>query len=117
MEWEKILPVVISIIVIIFVAIVSDSSKTIAAVTATMPLTAPLSLWIVYAAEQGDKTATSDYALGMFIGIIPTVLFIIVAWMLARNGLKLLPIIGGGYVAWALSLGLILLGQRWLGNG
>lgn len=117
MEWEKILPVVISIIVIIFVAIISESSKTIAAVTATMPLTAPLSLWIVYAAEEGDKTATSDYALGMFVGIIPSMIFIIVAWMLARHGLKLLSIIGGGYVAWALSLGIILLGRNILGNG
>lgn len=115
LEWEKIVPVVISILVIIFVAIISESSKTVAAITATMPLTAPLSLWVVYAAEKGDKLATSEYALGMFVGIIPTMIFVLVAWWMARAGYKLVPIIGAGYAAWGVALGAILIARRMLG--
>ena len=61
MKTQDILPVVISVIVIIVVAILEKQSKVIAAITATMPLTAALALWIVYASADGDKAATSQF--------------------------------------------------------
>ena len=42
MRWQDILPVLLSIIVIIAVAVLEKQSKFIAAITATMPLTAAL---------------------------------------------------------------------------
>jgi hypothetical protein len=80
-----------------------------------MPLTAPLSLWVVYAAEKGDVNEVTDYTFGLLIGVIPTVIFIIAAWLTARAGYKLAPIIGVGYVAWIVSLGMILGLRRFLG--
>ena len=115
MDWARILPVVISILVIIIVAVISETSKTVAAVTATMPLMVPLSLWVVYAAENGDAAAMSEYTLGLLIGIIPTLIFIIVAWFLARAEWKLAPVIAVSYVAWGLALGSILGLRRLLG--
>lgn len=115
MDWAKIIPVIVSILVIIFVAIISDYSKTIAAITATMPLTAPLSFWIVYAAEDGNIEKTTEFAFGIVLGIIPTLIFAIAAWQAARNGQKLVPVLIIGYLAWGISL-LSLLGlRRWLG--
>jgi hypothetical protein len=61
MELEKIAPVVISVLVIILIAIISEYSKTFAAITATMPLSVPLSLWIVYAAEHGDQGKMTEF--------------------------------------------------------
>jgi hypothetical protein len=49
MKWQDVLPILASIVVIILVAIFERQSKLVAAITATMPLTAPLALWVVYA--------------------------------------------------------------------
>lgn len=108
MELEKIAPVVISIIVIVLIAIISEYSKTFAAITATMPLSVPLGLWIVYAAESGDKEKTAEFSSGLLVGIIPTVIFIVATWYGARSGWTIVPIIAFGYAAWGVSLGMML---------
>jgi len=51
MKWQEILPV------IILVAVLQRQSKLVAAVTATMPVTIPLALRIVYSSSQGEKLA------------------------------------------------------------
>ena len=53
MKLQDILPVLVSIAVIVLVAVVEKQSKLIAAITATMPMTAPLALWIVYSSADG----------------------------------------------------------------
>lgn len=114
MDWAKIIPIVASIGVIIFVAFVSEYSKTIAAVTATMPLTIPLSFWVVYAAEDGNIEATTEFAVGLIFGVIPTLIFALALWQAVRSGQKFIPILVIGYLAWGVSL-LALLGlRRWL---
>jgi hypothetical protein len=50
---QRILPVLVSILIIISVAVLRQYSKTFAAIAATMPINIPLGLWIVYAGEQG----------------------------------------------------------------
>ena len=45
---RQILPVIVSILIIIAVAILRNYSKTLAAIFATMPINIPLSLWIIY---------------------------------------------------------------------
>jgi hypothetical protein len=43
--------------------------------------------------------------------ILPTLLFLVLAWWLARTGQSLLVVIGGGYVAWGTGL-LLVAGLR-----
>jgi hypothetical protein len=112
MELEKIAPVLISIIVIILIAVISEYSKTFAAITATMPLSVPLGLWIVYAAESGDKGKMVEFSSGLLYGIIPTVIFIIATWYAARTGWSIVPIIAFGYSAWGVSLGIMLTARQ-----
>jgi len=57
MKLNELLPVAISMVVIILVALIQRQSKSVAAVTATMPVTIPLTLWIVYSASKGDRQA------------------------------------------------------------
>jgi hypothetical protein len=52
MTTSRILPVILSITVIILVAVIQERSKFLAAIVATMPVSAPLALWIVYAANK-----------------------------------------------------------------
>lgn len=114
-KWQDVVPVVISVLVIILVAVLQKQSKLIAAVTATMPLNIPLALWIVYSSTRGEKVAVEEFTRNMAIGIIPTVAFTVVAWLAARAGWKLLPIFGASYAAWGVTLLLMITLRRWLG--
>jgi hypothetical protein len=111
--WERILPVVISIVIIITVAILRDQSKTLAAIMATMPINITLALWIVTGAE-ADQNARALFSQGLLIGIFPTVLFLLVTWFVIRSGWPLLPTLIAGYAAWGLLMGVILFVRRGL---
>ena len=102
--WPKVIPVLISISVIIFIAIVSESSRLVAAIAATMPLTAPLSLWVVYSNAGGQQSALVDYTTGLLVGIVPTLGFLLASWLAARIGLTLWATLSVGYGAWAIIL-------------
>ena len=65
MKTQDWLPVVISILVIILIAILEKQSRLIAAITATMPLAAPLGIWIVHSSSQGDRIAVSEFTQGL----------------------------------------------------
>jgi hypothetical protein len=111
-EWRNIAPVLVSIGVILLVAVLRNHSRTLAAITATMPINIPLALWIVYSGAPADRAAMTTFVEGLVVGIIPTFAFLLVAWLAVRQGWPLPAIIGGGYVAWGLCLGVVLLIQQ-----
>jgi len=115
MKWQAVVPVVISILVIIAVAVVQRYSKMVAAITATMPLNIPLSLWVVAAANGGDRPGTARFSDGLLLGIGPTVVFVVAAWLAARAGWRVAAVIGTGYAAWGLALIALFGARRWLG--
>jgi hypothetical protein len=115
MKTQDVLPVVMSILVIITIAVVEKQSKTLAAITAVMPVTAPLALWIVYSSSGGEQTAMNEFTSGLIMGLIPTFGFVIAAWLAARAGLKIGPIILTGYSAWAVITGIIFMLRKLLG--
>jgi hypothetical protein len=110
-KWQEVIPVLISIGIIISVAILQRQSKVIAAITATMPINIPLALWIVYTSVGGDRKSMADFSLGMLLGGIPTLAFLIVTWLTVRSGLKLEAVLLLGYSAWSVML-LALIGLR-----
>ena len=101
MKLQDIIPVALSIAVIILVSILEKQSKLFAALTATMPLAAPLALWIVYSSNAGDKNIMSQFSLSLLLGLLPTLAFLITVWLAARAGMKLVPMIVTGYGVWA----------------
>lgn len=115
MKTQDVLPVVLSIVVIILVAVLEKQSKLFAAITATMPLAAPLALWIVYSSSGGEKEAVSNFTLSMFLGFLPTLAFIVAVWLAARAGMKLVPMILSGYGVWAVGAGILYLLRNFLG--
>lgn len=100
MKSQDVIPVLISIVVIVLVAVLEKQSKLFAALVATMPLGAPLALWIVYSSNAGDKTAVSQFSSSLLLGLIPTTGFLIAVWLAARSGMKLMPILFTGYGVW-----------------
>ena len=115
MKTQDVLPVVFSVIVIILVAVLEKQSRLIAAITATMPLGIPLGIWIVHSSSQGDKAAVSEFTQGIMLGIVPTLGFIITAWLVARTGASLGKILLSGYGVWGAMAILLVLARRWFG--
>jgi hypothetical protein len=115
MKSQNVLPVLVSITVIILVAILQRHSKLAAAVTATMPLSAPLALWIVYAAAGGDRAAVAQFSRGLLIGLVPTIGFMVTIWLAARAGLKLVPMLLIGYAVWGIILTIVVVFRKVVG--
>jgi hypothetical protein len=115
MKWNEVLPVFLSIVVIILVAVLEKQSKLLAAITATMPLTIPLALWIVYSSSQGERGAMVQFTQSLALGLVPTLAFTIALWLGAKAGLKLVPIILSGYAVWAAVLLVLIFLRHWLG--
>lgn len=102
---HNVLPVLISILLIITIAVLQAYSKTAAAITATMPLTIPLALWIVYADNKNDRTEIVRFSESLFVGVGATMVFTVAIWVASRAGLGLVATLAVGYVAWAGVLG------------
>ncbi|MBC7810071.1 MAG: hypothetical protein H7175_02935 [Burkholderiales bacterium] len=113
---QRFLPVVISIAIIIVVAILRDYSKTLAAITATLPVNLPLALWIVATGPNATPEDTVKFSQTLLLGIFSTVLYVVAVWLAMRAGWTLFAAIGAGYVAWAVALGAILFLQRAIGG-
>jgi hypothetical protein len=115
-NWRRIAPVLASIAIIIGIAVLRARSKVLAAVTATMPVSIALGLWIVYVAEDGDQTAVVAFARSMLLGLIATATWPFAVWLAARAGWGLPRLLLVGYVAWGIATGVILLLQSLLGG-
>jgi hypothetical protein len=103
-DWQRVLPVIISICIIIAVAILRQYSKSFAAIAATMPINIPLALWIAYNGDHGDRESMVQFAQSLMLGLPPTFVFIVAAWLAARAGLGLVPMLVIGYAAWLVAL-------------
>jgi hypothetical protein len=67
---ERALTVVLSVLIVILMAVVQERSRHLAAIIATMPLTAPLAMWIVFSASRGDQRQTADFVGSMVVGAV-----------------------------------------------
>jgi hypothetical protein len=106
----------ISFVVLTAVAVLQRSSRLVAAMMATMPLTIPLALWIVAAGDKDNPRAMAEFSRGLLWSIWPTVLFVVVVWAASRAGWRLGPTIGAGYLAWGIGVAAILGIRRVVGG-
>lgn len=111
---EKVLPVIISCLAIIAIAVFNEFSKTFAAIATTMPTKIPLAIWIIYAAEAGNSLRVADFSAGLLVSISATVMFIIATWFAARADWSLIQILAAGYGAWLSGLFIIFLLRQWI---
>jgi hypothetical protein len=102
MTLSRVLPVVLSILVIIAIAVIQERSKALAAILATMPLTAPLALWVVYSANKDNPAAVSGFTAAMVPGIFATLIFVAACWVALRFKLSFGWVMLAGWGAWGL---------------
>ncbi len=106
-DWSKIIPVLVSIGILIAVAILRQYSRTLAAVAAAMPINIPLAMWVIAAGDDSTHTQLSEFNEAMVINIVPTLIFIIIAWLMTRSGQSLLPTLVVSYGVWAVSMAMV----------
>jgi hypothetical protein len=98
---DRVIPVAVSVLVIVVVAIVQERSRYLAATLAAMPLTAPLAMWIVFSASDGDQRQTADFVASMVMGFAASLVFIVACWLGLRQG-------------WGFAMTLIVASAVWL---
>jgi hypothetical protein len=100
MNYQKIFPVLVSISVLITFAIVQERSRALGAIIASMPVSAPLAMWIVYTSTGGDHDETAFFARSMIYGIVATLVFVAACWLCLRQRWSLPASLAVGYAAW-----------------
>jgi len=109
MKKKDLLPVLLSVLVIILVALLENQSKLFAAVTATMPTKVPLALWVVYAANQGKREPIVSFSRSLMVTIFPTIGFMLTAWLASAAGWSFLITLLAGFAVWGAGVGLTFL--------
>jgi hypothetical protein len=101
---SRLLPVVVSILIIIGVAILRNQSRLLAAILATMPINMPLALWVISTGNDfGDKDL-APVTRQMLFGIVPSLVFVAIVYFAARAGWSLVPMLAAGYLGWGVML-------------
>ena len=77
---ERAVTVLLSVLIVVLVAVVQERSRHLAAILATMPLTAPLAMWIVFSASRGDQGQTADFVGSMVLGSVASLVFVLACW-------------------------------------
>jgi uncharacterized membrane protein (GlpM family) len=110
---ERAVTVLLSVLVVVLVAVVQEHSRHLAAIVATMPLTAPLAMWIVFSASRGDPEQTADFVGSMVIGSIASLVFVLACWFALRRGWSLPITLAFAAAVWLA----IVVVPRWVRDG
>jgi hypothetical protein len=109
-----VVPVVLSVLIIVLVAVVQERSRHLAAIIATVPLTAPLAMWIVFSATRGDHRQTADFAASMFVGLAASFVFVLACWVGFRQQWSFPVVLVFGSTIWLATVLIPSLVGRWL---
>ena len=113
MTLQKALPIITSIVIILIVAVLRERSRTMAAILGTMPINMPLVMWIVWNSPTTDQPLMVGFVRSVVIGMIPTLLWLAIVFLVLRSGWHLGVALLSGYVAWGVLL-LVAIQIGWL---
>ncbi|HKZ82929.1 MAG TPA: hypothetical protein VJ793_04655 [Anaerolineae bacterium] len=106
MNWQRALPTVASIVIILLVTFLRERSRTAAGIIAVMPINVPLALWIVSGAAGTTSEALAQFTRGLFVALIPGLIWLTVAYYAFRAGWSLGVVLLSAYLVWGALLGL-----------
>ena len=97
---QLVIKVIISLAVILTCTFISKRYPSLAGLISVMPLTGLLVLVWVYYQNNGDSKTMTQFTAASCWGILPSILFFLVAGFCFRAGWKLWPSVGAGAFAW-----------------
>ncbi len=109
---ERVVTVLLSVLIVVLVAVVQERSRHLAAIIATMPVTAPLAMWIVFSASRADQRQTADFVGSMVVGSVASLVFVVACWFALRQAWGFPVTLAVASAIWLL----IVLLSRWVGQ-
>jgi uncharacterized membrane protein (GlpM family) len=97
------LKILIALAIILVAAFIGRKQPTLAGLVAVMPLTGLVVLIWLYMDNPGNFPLMAEYAKGAFWGIIPTMLFFLVAFLCFRKNLALPVVLLLSFIVWILA--------------
>ena len=97
---QILIKVVISVFVILTATAIGKKLPFTAGLIAVMPLTGALVLVWMYLENKGDPDIMQDFAKGALWGIIPSILFFLVAFLCFRKYLSLPTVLISSFGVW-----------------
>jgi uncharacterized membrane protein (GlpM family) len=94
--------IAVSLAVILLATFAARRFPSVAGLLGVMPLTGALVLAWVYLENQGDPDIMTGFAKGALWGMLPSILFFLVALFCLRKGLPLTVVLLAGFAAWLL---------------
>ncbi len=93
----------VSLCIIVFCTLISRKLPTLAGLIAVMPLTGLIVLVWLYLDNPGNFSLMTDYSKGALWGIIPSILFFLVAFICFRRQLPLWIVVCAGFAVWLIA--------------
>lgn len=97
---QTLLKLAISVLIILFCAQIGKRFPSLAGLVATMPLTGLIVLIWLYCDNPGDYELMADYTKGAFWGILPTILFFLVALICFKKNLGIPVVLLFSFSVW-----------------
>jgi uncharacterized membrane protein (GlpM family) len=107
---QVLIKVVLSVVIILAATAIGKKLPVTAGLIGVMPLTGALVLVWMYLESNGDANTMQQFAKGALWGILPSILFFVVALLCLKRGLPLSIVLVSSFGAW---LGAALVHQ-WL---
>jgi hypothetical protein len=98
---QKILQILLASATIALIAWIGERYRGAAGILATMPLTIPITLVIVFQNTGGDQIKMAEFAQAAVIGIVGTACFLLMVWWAITRHYPLPTVLVMGYAAWA----------------
>jgi len=95
-----VIKLLVSVCVIVFCTWIGQKRATLAGLIAVMPLTGLIVLVWLYLDYPGDFDRMTDYTKGALWGIVPSILFFLVAFICFRKHLSLWLVLCAGFAVW-----------------
>jgi uncharacterized membrane protein (GlpM family) len=95
--------IALSLAVILLATYAARRFPSVAGLIGVMPLTGALVLAWVYLENQGDPTTMVGFAKGALWGMLPSILFFLVAFFCLKKGFPLTIVLGSSFAAWFLA--------------
>ena len=93
----------VSLCIIVFCTMIGRKLPTLAGLIAVMPLTGLIVLVWLYLDNPGNFNLMTDYSKGALWGIIPSILFFLVAFVCFRRQLPLWIVVCAGFAVWLIA--------------
>jgi uncharacterized membrane protein (GlpM family) len=111
---QRLIQLLLSFVVLTVVALLSERSHVLSAITAVMPLKVTIALWFIFSDSGGDPVLSSEFCRTALLALIPTAVFLLACVFGFSRTWPLGRVLLVGYAVWLVSVGAYRSVEWWL---